>query len=125
VAWSQVPKNPLKNWLPHLGKFRGRKHRPGPDFPGHNEGTTKCTGARARPEPRAAKPEPQATKHEAARERLSQSRFPIPAKHRGFVSVWVALSLLNFQAPHLILGRSSPAGSVEGESIGTKLGGSQ
>jgi hypothetical protein len=43
------------------------------------------------------------------------------------VSVWVALSLLNFQAPHFILGRSSsPAGSVEqGESAGTKLGGSQ
>ena len=41
------------------------------------------------------------------------------------MSVWVALSLLNFKAPHLILGRSSPAGSVEGGSIGTKLGGSQ
>jgi hypothetical protein len=41
------------------------------------------------------------------------------------VSVWVALSLLNFKAPHLIPGRSSPAGSVEGEPVGTKLGGSQ
>jgi hypothetical protein len=42
----------------HPGKFRGRKHRPGPGSSGHNEGATKCTGARARPEPCAAKPEP-------------------------------------------------------------------
>jgi hypothetical protein len=41
------------------------------------------------------------------------------------VSVWIALSLLNSQAPHLIPGRSSPAGGAEGESVGTKLGGSQ
>jgi hypothetical protein len=53
----------------HPGKFRRREHRPGPDFPGHNEGAAKCTGARARPEPCAAKPEPpaprpQSTEHE-------------------------------------------------------------
>jgi hypothetical protein len=44
------------------GRGRGRaergKHRPGPGLSGHSEGTTKCTGARARPEPCAAKPEP-------------------------------------------------------------------
>jgi hypothetical protein len=71
-------------------------------------------------------PRPQSTRQQRA---ALAVKFPIPAKHRRSVSVWVALSLLNFKAPHLILGppngRSSPAGSVEGESVGTKLGGSQ
>jgi hypothetical protein len=53
---------------PDPGKFRGGGGGTGPDQAGfsrggflgirHNEGATKFTGARARPEPRAARPEP-------------------------------------------------------------------
>jgi hypothetical protein len=35
----------------HPGKFRGRKHRPGPGFSGHNEGATRCKGGAELPLP--------------------------------------------------------------------------
>jgi hypothetical protein len=49
----------------------------------------------------------------------------IQQSNRTLMPALGSLSVLYFQAPHLILGRSSPAGSVEGESVVTKLGGSQ
>jgi hypothetical protein len=52
-------------------------------FSGLNEGATKCTGARARPEPCAAKPEPPDHRARGSHESGSQSRFPIPAKATG------------------------------------------
>jgi hypothetical protein len=50
---------PCPPWEISRGGSTGAQARTsGPDFSGHNEGATKCTGARARPEPCAAKPEP-------------------------------------------------------------------
>jgi hypothetical protein len=61
-------------------------------------------------------PNPQATKHEAARGRLRSRGSLIQQSNRNMTLLPVlgSLSLLNFQAPHLIPGRSSPGGSVEG-----------
>jgi hypothetical protein len=58
-------------------------------------------------------PRPQSTRQ--PRERLAVE-FPIPASNRRLVSVCIALSEVSFTAPHLILGRSSPVGIVEGRS---------
>jgi hypothetical protein len=64
--------------------------RPGPDLSGHNEGASKCAGARARPAPSAQSPvrrnpNPQTTEHEAheSGSRSSQSRLPIQQAIRG------------------------------------------
>jgi hypothetical protein len=76
---------------PGNGEFRGRErkrkrkrkqHRPGPDFSGHNEGATKCTGARARPEPRAAKAEPPG--HKSREACLRHTRYESGCSSRGF-----------------------------------------
>jgi hypothetical protein len=113
------------------GNFGGGSTGPDPDqiFLGITRAPPSAPGrGRGRAQgPVRQNPNPQATEHEAAAPQRAALavKFPIPAKHRRFVSVWVALSLLNFKAPHLIPGRSSPAGSAEGESVGTKLGGSQ
>jgi hypothetical protein len=60
--------------------FGRRKHRPGPDFSGHNEGVTKRTEARARPEPCVAKAEPPCHKAREADESGSSRGFPIRAR---------------------------------------------
>jgi hypothetical protein len=53
----------------------------GPGLSGHNEGATKCTGARARPEPRAAKPEPPDHRAREADER--RERLAVAVRVRG------------------------------------------
>jgi hypothetical protein len=52
----------------HPRKFRGRTQRPGPNFPGHNEGATRAAhprragvGVRTEPSAGSEKPNPQAT----------------------------------------------------------------
>ena len=94
-------------------------------FSGHNEGATKCTGARVRPEPCAAKPEPPDHRARGSTDQLAARGFSYSLPKQEPPPSNANLSALSTPAPHLIPGRSPPAGSVEGESVGTKLSGSQ